>query len=372
MASIKQIPFFIAVTIAVLLTACTQVNTPVAAPAPRQPALGSGVSHSCLLTQQGEVFCWGQGAHTNQDISPDTFGRPFQVDGLEAISLAAGWYHTCAVTPDGHVKCWGQNGNGQLGNGAKEDSFAPVEVTNLADVTSVSASAAHSCALTTSGEVYCWGQNSQGQLGNGTTSDRSQPVQVVDLAAPAVSIIAGPTYTCALLVNGKLECWGQLTFYAENQNQEIHRAPTTIPVLDGNDIEKIAAGDNHLCILTKNREVRCEGIFFPPSGSDFSKPVETLGPMQGHVLDILAGTDFTCVLADTGKVFCWGDNYFDQLGDGTFLTSVEPKEVIRAGSSVTALGGGHYTACALSSDGKATCWGDTSFGQIGDGTARWK
>jgi alpha-tubulin suppressor-like RCC1 family protein len=372
MASIKQISFFVAVTAAVLLTACARVSTPDSAPVPGQPALGSGVAHSCLLTQQGEVFCWGQGAHSSQDISVDTFGKPFQVDGLEAISLDAGWYHTCVTTRDGHVKCWGQNGNGQLGNGATEDSFSPVDVTGLEEVTSVAAGAAHSCALNTSGVVYCWGQNSQGQLGDGTTTDRSQPVQVTDLSAPAVSITAGPTFTCALLVSGKVECWGQLTFYPEDQNQEVRRLPVIIPGLDGTDMGKFAAGDNHLCILTKAREVKCDGIFLPPSDPYFGKPVENLGQIQGHVIDILAGTDFTCVLADTGKVYCWGDNYFDQLGDGTFVSSVEPKEVSRAGSSVVSLGGGHYTACALSSDGKVSCWGDTSFGQIGEGTARWK
>ena len=200
MASIKQIQVFTTLIAALVLTDCT----PDAAPVPRQPALGSGVAHSCLLTQQGEVFCWGQGAHTNQEISTDMFGKPFQVEGLDAISLDAGWYHTCAATRDGHVKCWGLNNNGQLGNGATEDSFSPVDVTGLEDLTSVAAGAAHSCSLDASGEVYCWGQNSLGQLGDGTTTDRSQPVQVTDLSAPAVSIAAGPTYTCALPVSGML------------------------------------------------------------------------------------------------------------------------------------------------------------------------
>ena len=137
-------------------------------------------------------------------------------------------------------------------------------------------------------------------------------------------------------------------------------------------VEKIGAGDYHICVLTKSKEVKCEGFFYPPNGQPFSKPVEILGELQGHIQDILAETDFTCVAADSGKVYCWGDNYFDQIGDGTFLTAGEPKQVSRAGDKVIALGGGHYTACALRSDGSVICWGDTSFGQLGDGTARWK
>jgi alpha-tubulin suppressor-like RCC1 family protein len=369
MASIKQIKLIVTLAAALLLTACMQTSSP-SQPEAIHPQLGSGVSHSCLLTQQGEVFCWGQGSRPNDELSPDTFGKPSQVEGLEAISLAAGWYHTCVATRDGHVQCWGQNGNGQLGNGAKKDSFSPVNVTDLEEVTSVTAGAVHTCARTAVGEVYCWGHNNQGQMGDGTEIDRPIPVKVVELTEPATSIVAGPTYTCAVLMSGKVECWGQLTFFTQDQDQQIHSLPFTIPNLDGNDVEKISAGDYHLCILTKSREVKCEGNFFPPSASYFSKPIENLSQLQGHILDVIAQTDFTCILADTGKVYCWGDNYFDQLGDGTFNTSVEPREVSRAGNDVIALGGGHSTACALSSEGKVSCWGDTSFGQIGDGTAR--
>lgn len=338
---------------------------------PVQAQLGSGVAHSCLLTQHGEVFCWGQGAHPNQEVSPDSFGKPYRVDGLDAKSLGAGWYHTCIATREGQVNCWGQNVYGQLGNGATEDSFSPVTVTGLEGVIAVTAGATHSCALTGSGEVYCWGQNIQGQLGDGTTTDRPSLVKVSGLTGPAVSISAGPSYSCALMANGQVECWGQLMFLPEGQRDQLHASPVNVPHPTGM-IEKMAAGDNHLCILTKSHEVSCEGLFFPTGTSLFDKPTESLGELQGHIVDILAETDFTCVLADSGEVYCWGDNYFDQIGDGTFVTVAVPKQVSRAGNDIIALGGGHYTACALSSSGKVDCWGDTSFGQTGDGTARWK
>jgi hypothetical protein len=371
MAIIKRTQLLIYAITAFLLTACVRVSTPQAAPVPVHPQLGSGVAHSCLLTQEGRVFCWGQGAQPGREVHPQTFGIPIEVEKLDAISLGAGWYHTCTVTRDGHVRCWGQNTYGQLGNGTMEESFSPVEVTGLEEITTVSAGATHSCALTASGDVHCWGQNSQGQVGDGSTTDRPSPVRVAGLGGRAAGISAGPSYTCAILAGGQVQCWGQFTFLPGQLGQDIHTSPVSIPGLEV-DVEEIAAGDYHLCLLAKSGQVRCEGSLFTPGDPLFGKPTESLGSLQGHILDLLAGADFTCILADSGKVYCWGDDSFDQIGDGTFVTAPEPKEVSRAGMDVIALGGGHYTACALAADGKTSCWGDTSFGQTGDGTARWK
>ena len=45
-----------------------------------------------------------------------------------AASVSVGDYHSCALTTDGAVRCWGNNSFGQLGNGATDDQNAPVSV----------------------------------------------------------------------------------------------------------------------------------------------------------------------------------------------------------------------------------------------------
>ncbi|MEZ4681268.1 MAG: hypothetical protein R2932_44345 [Caldilineaceae bacterium] len=66
----------------------------------------------------------------------------------------------------------------------------------------------HNCARLVNGTVQCWGDNSQGQLGNGTRSASMVPVTVGGLSQPATALAAGFYHTCAVLLDGDIECWG--------------------------------------------------------------------------------------------------------------------------------------------------------------------
>jgi len=60
-------------------------------------------------------------------------GKPGEVKPAhqKAIAISAGWDHTCAQLTDGSVPCRGDNGEGQLGDGARDSRTVPVKVLGL-------------------------------------------------------------------------------------------------------------------------------------------------------------------------------------------------------------------------------------------------
>jgi alpha-tubulin suppressor-like RCC1 family protein len=85
--------------------------------------------HFCGLDADGRAYCWGSngtGQLGNGAIEPAYIPVPVSVAGdLRFSSIAAGDQHTCAMTLDSQVYCWGLGWQGSLGIGTQEGDGVP-------------------------------------------------------------------------------------------------------------------------------------------------------------------------------------------------------------------------------------------------------
>ena len=170
----------------------------------------AGAMHTCATDDDGRAYCWGEGGdgRLGTGTADEEIFGPQAVAGEHAFrQVSAGYAHTCGVTFDGDVLCWGRGADGRLGTGDEEVRWTPAPVALPGPATSVSAGGAHTCAILGSGALWCWGRNAEGQLGDGSLLPALIPVPV-PLEGGARHVDAGLEHTCALDMEGFAWCWG--------------------------------------------------------------------------------------------------------------------------------------------------------------------
>lgn len=275
--------------------------------------------------------------------------------------VVLGELHGCGLRPNDTVACWGRNDRGQLGDVTFNDSAFPRPVADLTDVTALYAGSFHTCAVLRDRTVWCWGDNQSGQIGGGTLSAEPKPVQVTDLG-PVVSLALGASHTCAVTTDKAVACWGN-NLYGQLGLGTLRSVPRPVPVPGLPPITNLAAGYAHTCAAGPEGLPWCWG---DASKGQLGRPLpEVMDPQPPAPVDaelptlrgLEARGNQTCALHAEG-VTCWGATPTDE-GARPSPTSV----VSQKGLLMMSLGWSH--GCALAGTGKLTCWGDDRFGQLG-------
>ncbi len=281
--------------------------------------------------------------------------------------------HTCGLTTGGGVKCWGMNEEGQLGDGTTTYRTVPIDVISLTSgVSALSVGAYHTCVLTTGGGVKCWGANWWGALGDGSFDNSYTPIDVTGLSSGVVAISMGGYQSCALTTGGGVKCWGgnwrgQL---GDGANDD---SPTPVNVVGlASGVSAISAGGNFTCALLTGGGVKCWGDnrydqLGDGTTTSRNTPVDVTGLTSG-ILQISSGGYHACALTTLGGVKCWGDNYYYQMGDSPDESATTPVDMAGLASGVSRISAGGEMTCVLTDAGGVKCWGGNYAGQLGNGS----
>ena len=237
-------------------------------------ALTHGTEHGCGLATDGRAYCWGSnrlGQLGDGDDTPNAKTGAVAVATPQTfVAISAGANHTCALTREGAVYCWGLNLTGELGQAIVANTCEgfpcnrrPVRVETATPFDSISAGFGHTCGLR-GGRAFCWGRNDQGQLGSARADDlcygvrcNLSPIRVEGVDG-FTSIAAGGDHTCGI-ADGSLYCWGSNQYGQLGPDSRISRADRPVPISTSGRVISVSARGLRTCVMTASGRRVCWG-----------------------------------------------------------------------------------------------------------------
>lgn len=367
---------------------------------PQFTQLVLGSVHTCGITGKAYLYCWGWdgqgqlgGGSATPLCSPQGIEHcsrvPFAVtQGDRFVSAVAGEFHTCALSKTGQVFCWGGNQYGQLGLGSTITSTSgPTLIAGGHTFKSLGAGRFHTCGITTSDETYCWGWDLDGELGiGGVAPDRckffsdnepcSRTPLKVDGGHSFKTVLASEHQTCGHTTANQLYCWG-LHLGADSTNcQQFQRgdcARTPMLQANGTTYPKIGMGGLMQCGQDTGGRIFCRGFGFSGqfgNGAEFTNAPDPISVAGGESFTEFAGGAAHMCGLQGQSARCWGDNEYGSVGDGGMPADRWTPTPVSGGIAFSTIASGRNTwsNCGISTAGRAYCWGDGRFGELGNNT----
>jgi len=296
----------------------------------------ASLDHTCALDKSGGVWCWGIGpfSWTDEGVVSTTSTSPVKLPLPPATNVARSFETACAIVGANDVRCWGDNRLGQLGPLTETFNGEPqrAELPEGARASSLAMGNA-TLVLREDGALVSWGGTPGiGRVSPSFPDPRPQPVSL----SRVTEVDATRNNTCAI-ANGKPYCWGA------------RLVPTEGTLVERALPEPAVAPEPLVRIATTHSE----GYVYPAS-----KKLVGFKPYRW------------CAVGASGSLYCWGYNTSGQAGTGdqefvTRATLVDglPEKVARVRTTMN-------TTCALLTNGKVYCWGSNYYGQLGNGLNR--
>jgi len=358
--------------------------------------VAAGMAHTCAVATDGRAYCWGHNIYgqLGNGVVGGPGGRGAYFDTPQLVAgghrwraVAASYQHTCGLTTEERILCWGSNAEGQLGLGAIDYVAHPTPEPVAANMTFAALAdlgdygSYHSCGLTLAGELYCWGLNSFGELGIGITSYvESTPV----LAAGGTrfsEVGIGNRFTCGLRIDAAILCWGSDGFFGQLGRGYVLQppawsSPVPEPVVGGYSFQAVSVGGTVVCGIGMSGAAICWGgnlwrqLGRGETGGGRSPTPE---PVTGNYqfAQLSSGWGHTCGVDVTGIGICWGLDDFSQLAGDPFYPYYSgyptPVRWGRPEEPFRELVAGYKHTCGVTMSDTVYCWGWGARGQLGIG-----
>ncbi len=337
----------------------------------------AGDTHTCAISG-GQLFCWGTSTigEVGGGSFDSTFAEPHRIGALSDWSDVSTQARTTCGVAGGVVRCWGSNFAGQCGVdvATMPNVFSPTAVTLPISATRVAIGSGPSFALDATGMLAGWGANSHSETGapGGLTDHPLLPSALG--SSRWLDVSAGVFFSCGVRDTHVLSCWGA------DFNGSLGSASCTdcgpVPVTDPMPgtpdpmWTRVALGHTHACGWDAAGALYCWGRGTGDSDgalgagsptADSPEPVRVPGLVAAE-----AGlSNHTCIVEQTGALWCFGPNDTGQLGLGTMTPSAVPMRV--AGDHWSRVTAGLHHTCALRTNGALFCWGGGARFVLGTG-----
>jgi alpha-tubulin suppressor-like RCC1 family protein len=389
MSTLRSVTYACALLGVVWVGACSDGATGPSEPAPlRFTSITVSTGSTCAVTAAGAAFCWGSGEGdpfgTPSSTRPSPVGNSVPLTTISANSSATSY--ACGLDATGLPYCWGTI---TVSGGTHDFGSVPTALPGDVHLTAISAGVEHICGVTVARLAYCWGDFEGGRRGDATisfdTSAATFQPNVVAGGLEFTAVVAGAVGSCGLTTANQAYCWGSNYHgFLGNPDAPVQQqcglgfppcALAPVPVAGGHFFSALSGSSEHACGVSGS-DIFCWGLDdknqigttqvtdLCASVACATQPALVSAPGIAFV-SVNAGGSSTCAL-DSGNVpYCWGDNTFGQIGNNGGSSSAPALVAGRHQFTSIAIAGDH--ACALVVSGEAFCWGSNSVGQLGTG-----
>jgi Raf kinase inhibitor-like YbhB/YbcL family protein len=182
----------------------------------------------------------------------------------------------------------------------------------------------------------------------------------------------GSYHTCTTSWAGGVICWGDNQYLQLGQSAAVTSSstPVDVPTLSSG-VSSISAGDTFSCIVTTTGAVKCwgrndTGQLGNGNTTNQATPV-TVTNLTSGITSATAGANHACALKSDKTVVCWGNNTYGQIGNAASGGNVLTATAVSSLTGVSQIAAGATHTCALiEATGAVKCWGRNQYGQLGD------